>query len=143
MTIARAEIAFCVVFGCVEACFFGDVAAALIWLCCSFAWLCCDIVEQRYKYICKYADAAKANNDELFGYAKRLKEKLEINEAHHYLTFLRMRLAENDVDFCKRKKSCSEYLSYKQCVEEAIAEAEEKVVEMRAVYKEKYGESSL
>lgn len=139
VTIVKAEIALCVAFGCMELCF-GNIAAALIWLCCSFAWFCCYIVEQRYKYVCKYADAAKANNDELYGYAKKLNEQLEIIQAHHYFTFLQKRTYQNDVAFCKREKSCSEYISYRQHIEEAIAEADNCFRKLCAAYIDKYGE---
>ena len=137
MTIIRVEIALCIVFGIVEV-RIGRFDRALIWLVCFLGWLKCEFSERRIRNISSAAVEIK----ELYKIAQNrsnvLSDRLDLEESKHFLTLLRMRSYQNDVAFCKREKSCSEYLSYKQDIEEAIVYADEKVRKLSEEYNKKY-----
>lgn len=138
MTINRVEIALCIAFGIAQA-YIGRIDCVLIWLVCVIAWLNCDYVERKCKNIGNAAAEIGALNTRLLDKQKCLMDRLDLEESKHYLTILRMRSYQNDVSFCKREKSCSEYLSYKQNIEAAIAYADEKVRKLSEEYNKKYG----
>lgn len=142
MTIARVEIALCVVFGIIHA-YIGDISAALVWSICIIAWFNCDYVERRCKKIGETAVEIANQNKRVLGMNKRLIDKSEIEEKHNHLLFLRMRLAENDADFCKHKKSSSDYISFKQNTEEEIEDVEKGLSKMIDEYYKTYMEDSL
>ena len=138
VAITRVEIVLCAVFGIGSACA-GDIGSALIWAVCVFAWLKCDFVERQCRNIGNTAADIGALNTELLNKQRCLIDRLDLEESKHFLTFLRMEAYQNDVAFCKREKSCSEHLSYKQKIEEAIACADEKVRKLSDEYNKKYG----
>ncbi len=142
ITCARVEIAVFVVFGIAHACI-GNIDCALMCVCCALAWLNSAYLECKYMHAYNVGVKLGNLNDDVIDANKQIIERLEIEEAHHYLTFLQMRAYRNDVAFCKREKSCSEYISFLQYIEEAIAEADDKVRKMRKEYKDKYGEDCL
>lgn len=137
VTITRVEIALCAVFGIAQACI-GDIGSALVWTVCVIAWLNCDYVERKSRNIGNTAVEIGALNTELLDKQRCLIDRLDLEESKHFLTILRMRSYQNDVAFCKREKTCSEYLSYKQDIEEAIAYADEKVRKLSEEYNKKY-----
>lgn len=137
MTITRVEIALCAVFGIGSACT-GDIGSALIWSVCVIAWLNCDYVERKSRNISNTAVEIATLNTELLDKQRCLIDRLDLEESKHFLTILRMRAYQNDVAFFKREKSCSEYLSYKQKIEEAIAYADEKARKLSEEYYKKY-----
>ena len=137
VTITRAEIVLCAVFGIIEACI-GRIDRALIWLVCVLGWLKCECSERRCRNIGNTAAKIYALNTELLDKQKCLIDRLDLGQSKHFLTLLRMRSYQNDVAFCKREKSCSEYLSYKQKIEEAIAYADEKCRKLSEEYYKKY-----
>ena len=137
VTVIRVEIALCAVFGIGSACV-GDIGSALIWSVCVIAWLNCDYVERKSRNIGNTAAKICVLNTENLDKQKCLIDRLDLEESKHFLTLLRMRSYQNDVAFCKREKSCSEYLSYKQKIEEAIAYADEKCRKLSEEYYKKY-----
>ena len=137
VTAIRVEIALCIIFGIMEACI-GRFDRALIWLVCVLGWFKCECSERRIKNINSAAVEIKELYMMVQNRNKVLSDRLDLEESKHFLTLLRMRSYQNDVAFCKREKSCSEYLSYKQGIEEAIAYADEKVRKLSEEYDKKY-----
>ncbi len=137
VTAIRVEIVLCIVFGIVEACI-GRFDRALIWLVCFLGWLKCEFSERRIRNINSAAVEIKELYMMVQNRNKVLSDRLGLEESKHYLTHLRMRLYQNDVAFCKREKSCSEYLSYKQNIEKNIACMEEKVRKLSEEYDKNY-----
>ena len=137
VTVIRVDIALCIIFGIMEACI-GRFDRALIWLVCFLGWLKCEFSERRIRNINSAAVEIKELYMMVQNRNKVLSDRLDLEESKHYLTLLRMRSYQNDVAFCKREKSCSEYLSYKQDIGEAIAYADEKVRKLSEEYNKKY-----